>query len=187
MTILNKQLLHITVEIIVIAGVIFYFSYRHKKLVTRLEEVTKQLEIQAEVIERHEQIINQLITTIQSRSVTNNQVKSKPNENKKPVKRQDSKKNDTKIKQKTLVTKKEQSHEDEDEDENENEYDGDEYDEEEQTQHLIKNKSSNVSFDKKSQIYEFTENSSSEHDSDLDTEIASELNELNEDGLKKKV
>ena len=43
MTILNKQLLHITVEIIVIAGVIFYFSYRHKKLVTRLEEVTKQL------------------------------------------------------------------------------------------------------------------------------------------------
>jgi Tfp pilus assembly protein PilE len=172
MTILNKQLLHITVEIIVIAGVIFYFSYRHKKLVTRLEEVTKQLEIQAEVIERHEQIINQLIMTIQSSAQhsVSNQVSNQVSNNNQHKK---TKKSEKKLKQKP---KKEEQYEEEDED-----------DEEEEEQKIIKNKTPNVSFDKKPQIYEFTENSSSDHDSDLDTEIASELNELNEDGLKKKV
>ena len=43
----------------------------------------------------------------------------------------------------------------------------------------------NVSFNKKPQIYEYTGDTSSDHDSELDTEIASELNEL-EEGLKKK-
>ena len=169
MTILNKQLLHITVEIIVIAGVIFYFSYRHKKLVTRLEEVTKQLEIQAEVIERHEQIINQLIMTIQASAQhpVSNQVSNQVSNNNQHKK---TKKSEKKLKQKP----KKEEEDDDDEDE-------------EEEQKIIKNKTPNVSFDKKPQIYEFTENSSSDHDSDLDTEIASELNELNEDGLKKKV
>ena len=58
---INKQILHIVVEIIVISGVIIYFSYKHKKLVTRVEELYKQLEIQNEIIQKHEQIINQLM------------------------------------------------------------------------------------------------------------------------------
>ena len=152
---------------------IFYFSYRHKKLVTRLEEVTKQLEIQAEIIERHEQIINQLIMTIQTSA--QNPVRNKVSSNNQHKK---TKKSEKKLKQKP---KKQEQYEEEEEEDEEDE------DEEEVEQKIIKNKTPNVSFDKKPQIYEFTENSSSDHDSDLDTEIASELNELNEDGLKKKV
>jgi hypothetical protein len=188
---INKQILHIVVEIIVISGVIIYFSYKHKKLVTRVEELSKQLEIQNEIIQKHEQIINQLIMSIQSARSNkvnsqhytgddNNDDVCKP---KKINKHKDSNVSKKITKQKILITKQKEEEEEEEEEE-----EPQEDDEEEVEKQILKNKPrsvNNVSFNKKPQIYEYTGDTSSEHESELDTEIASELNEL-EEGLKKK-
>jgi hypothetical protein len=184
---INKQILHIVVEIIFISGVIIYFSYKHKKLVTRVEELSKQLEIQNEIIQKHEQIINQLIMSIQSAGSNkvnsqhyagddNNDDVCKP---KKINKHKDSNVSKKITKQKILITKQEEEEEEEEEPQEE---------EDEVEKQILKNKPrsvNNVSFNKKPQIYEYTGDTSSDHDSELDTEIASELNEL-EEGLKKK-
>ena len=181
---INKQILHIVVEIIVISGVIIYFSYKHKKLVTRVEELSKQLEIQNEIIQKHEQIINQLIMSIQSAgsNKVNYQRYTEDDNECKPKKiNKDSNVSKKITKQKILITKQEEEEEEEQEDEEVEEV-------EEVEKQVLKNKQrsvSNVSFNKKPQIYEYTGDTSSDHDSELDTEIASELNEL-EEGLKKK-
>ena len=186
---INKQILHIVVEIIVISGVAIYFSYKHKKLVTRVEELYKQLEIQNEIIQKHEQIINQLIMSIQSSG--SNKVNSQHytgdyrNDGQKPKKinkHKDSNVSKKITKQKILITKQEEEDDDDEQEEPQ------EQEEEEVEKQILKNKPrsfNNVSFNKKPQIYEYTGDTSSEHESELDTEIASELNEL-EEGLKKK-
>ena len=190
---INKQILHIVVEIIVISGVAIYFSYKHKKLVTRVEELYKQLEIQNEIIQKHEQIINQLIMSIQSsgsNKVNYHHYTGDSNDDgckpKKINKHKDSNVSKKITKQKILITKQE---EDDDEQEEPHEQEEHQEDEEEEVEkQILKNKPrsvNNVSFNKKPQIYEYTGDTSSEHESELDTEIASELNEL-EEGLKKK-
>jgi hypothetical protein len=186
---INKQILHIVVEIIVISGVIFYFSYKHKKLITRVEELSKQLEIQNEIIQKHEQIINQLIMSIQS--ARSNKVNSQYYtgdddgcKSKKINKHKDSNVSKKITKQKILIPKQEEEADDQEDEEQEYE----EQEDEEVEKQILKNKprsSNNVSFNKKPQIYEYTGETSSDRDSELDTEIASELNEL-EEGLKKK-
>jgi hypothetical protein len=192
---INKQILHIVVEIIVISGVIIYFSYKHKKLVTRVEELSKQLEIQNEIIQKHEQIINQLIMSIQSagsnkvnsQCYTGNDSNDAGCKPKKINKHKDSNVSKKITKQKILITKQKQE-EEEEEEEQEQEEPQEEEEEYEVEKQILKNKPrsvNNVSFNKKPQIYEYTGDTSSDHDSELDTEIASELNEL-EEGLKKK-
>lgn len=59
----NKQLfIHIATEMIVIVGVFFYFSQKHRKLLGNIEELSQRLEEQEEIIQKHDKLIQKLIS-----------------------------------------------------------------------------------------------------------------------------
>jgi len=64
----NKQIIHIATEIIVILGVTFYFSSKNKKLLEHIEDLSQRLEEQEDLIQKHEQIIKQLVNAINSQN-----------------------------------------------------------------------------------------------------------------------
>lgn len=57
----NKQVAHIATEIVVLIGLTFYFSSKNKKLLEHIEDLSQRLEDQEDIIQKHEQIINQLL------------------------------------------------------------------------------------------------------------------------------
>lgn len=57
----NNQIIHITAEVIIITGVCFYFSRKTKALNNRIDILTQKLEEQQELINKHEDIISQLL------------------------------------------------------------------------------------------------------------------------------
>jgi hypothetical protein len=60
----NKQLIHIAAEIILFVGVTFYFSSKTRKLQQHIDDLSQKLEEQQDTIQKHEQIIRQLIDTV---------------------------------------------------------------------------------------------------------------------------
>ena len=167
----NKQIIHIVTEVAIIAGVIFLFSSKNKKLLEHIENLSKRLDEQNELIQKHEQIIRQLIT------VVNNPVSQThhPN-NHKQTSQQKSKSKSlnhlTQQKRKSLSPLKHNQ----------------------SPQQKLKSLStssnrqkSEVSVDDNEKFFE-QEKSSDEDDSDLDAEIADELHELQQqDNLKKRI
>ena len=74
----NKQIIHIAAEMIVITGVVFYFSSKNKKLLEYIENLSVRLDEQDKLIQKHEQVIIQLVATINNTaSVKNSSRKSK--------------------------------------------------------------------------------------------------------------
>ena len=61
----NKQIIHIATEVITIVGLSIYFSRQNKKLFDSIEILTKSLNEQNEIIQKHENMINKLVETIQ--------------------------------------------------------------------------------------------------------------------------
>ena len=57
----KKHIIHMITEVVVILGVIFYFSSKNKKLLNHIENLSKRLEEQEDIIQKHEKIITQLI------------------------------------------------------------------------------------------------------------------------------
>ena len=78
----NKQIVHIATEIVVLIGITFYFSSKNKKLLEHIEDLSQRLEEQEDMIQKHEQIINHLVQVINNRPDTghgsNNAHTSKP-------------------------------------------------------------------------------------------------------------
>jgi hypothetical protein len=62
----NKQIIHIAAEILVLVGITFYFSSKNKKLSEHIEDLSQRLEDQEDLIQKHEQIIRQLVQRINS-------------------------------------------------------------------------------------------------------------------------
>lgn len=167
----NKQIIHIAIEVIIIAGIVFYFSSKNKKLLQHIENLSQRLEEQDELLQKHEKIINQLVIKINNRPsvVTQNVQTIQPS---------------SKEQNKSLATKKKiSSHVEFDETEIINK------DENKKMSSPFSNKVKHVEFADIKVINEdeHSEEYSSENESDLDAEIADELNELEqEDSLKKK-
>jgi hypothetical protein len=62
----RKEIIHIVVEVVVLAGITFYFSSKNKKLLDNIQVLSKKLEEQSEIIQKHEHIIMQLVKSVQS-------------------------------------------------------------------------------------------------------------------------
>ena len=60
----NKQIAHVATEIVVLIGLTFYFSSKNKKLLEHIEDLSQRLEDQEDTIQKHEQIINELVKLV---------------------------------------------------------------------------------------------------------------------------
>lgn len=72
----NKEILILVGEIAVVAGVCFYFSRKNKQLSTQLEILAKKFEEQQQLINKHEEIIHQLIQITQQQQAMLEQLNS---------------------------------------------------------------------------------------------------------------
>lgn len=63
----NKQLVHIGAEVVVFAGLTFYFSKKNAKLMGHIAELSQRLEEQEDHINKLETAINNIGTLLQNR------------------------------------------------------------------------------------------------------------------------
>jgi hypothetical protein len=56
----NKQIIHLVTEVVVLIGIIFYFSSKNRKLLSHIEDLSQRLEEQEDIIQKHDQIIKRL-------------------------------------------------------------------------------------------------------------------------------
>lgn len=158
----NKQIIHIASEIVVIIGITFYFSSKNRKLLEHIEDLSQRLEEQEDLIQKHEQIIKQLVQVVNTRVSTN---PPKPS-----------------IHQEYSYSKSQPF--------NQDQYSNSKSHIRKKYTKKHKKKSISPSYQNKDDYIDNTqivELSDSEQDSDLDAEIADELNELIDDNssLKK--
>ena len=71
----NKQVIHIVSEVIVLTGIIYYFSYKNKKLMTCIQELTDRLNTQEDMIKKQNQIIKELSDKVNYINVNSNTYK----------------------------------------------------------------------------------------------------------------
>ena len=156
----NKQIIHIATEIVALIGIIFYFSSKNKKLLEHIEDLSQRLEDQEDLIQKHEQIIRQLVQAVNTKRPQLSPNTSIPKTSPKP---KNTKRKKTPSPQKLP---------------------------------LARPVKSNIQFDDDEEVEEthepvqqaVVEEYSSDDDSDLDAEIADELEELQQqDGLKKRI
>jgi hypothetical protein len=62
----NKQIIHVVSEAIIICSVCYYFNSKMKAMMAHIEDLSIKLEEQSGIIDRHEQIIRQLVDVINS-------------------------------------------------------------------------------------------------------------------------
>ena len=67
----NKQLMHITAEVIVVIGIIYYINQKNKALSKDIDKLVQRIEEQEDIIQRHEQLIKRLIETLEKSNKTN--------------------------------------------------------------------------------------------------------------------
>jgi hypothetical protein len=65
----NKQIAHVATEIVVLLGITFYFSSKNKKLLEHIEDLSQRLEDQEDSIQKHDQIIKQLVQIVNNINV----------------------------------------------------------------------------------------------------------------------
>ena len=81
----NKQIIHIATEVVVLIGLTFYFSSKNKKLMEHIEDLSQRLEDQEDLIQKHEQIIRQLVQAVNKQNGNqSHQSKLHPKKSKKP-------------------------------------------------------------------------------------------------------
>ena len=155
----KKDIIHIATEIVVFIGITFYFSSKNKKLLEHIEDLSKRLEEQEDIVQKHEKIIIQLVQTINNpRGVGQGVGVYKHQPRQQHITPSCSLiKTNKKINSLPKVSFKKNQAQDEDNDEEEDDDDDDD-DDEYETQAFVENES--------------------ELDSDLDKEIAEELKEL---------
>ncbi len=60
----NKQMVHIASEVVVLLGLTFYFNQKNKKMMGHIEDLAQRLEDQEDLLQKHEQVIKNLVTFI---------------------------------------------------------------------------------------------------------------------------
>ena len=71
----NKQIIHIATEVITIIGLTIYFSRQNKILRESIEVLTNNYNEQTEIIKKHEDMINNLLETVQKLILQQQQIK----------------------------------------------------------------------------------------------------------------
>ena len=56
----NKQMIHIASEIIVLGGLIYYFNQKNKKLLSHIQDLSRKIEDQEGILQKHEEIIRKM-------------------------------------------------------------------------------------------------------------------------------
>ena len=165
----NKQIIHIATEIVVLIGITFYFSSKNKKLSTHIEDLSQRLEEQEDLIQNHERIIRQLVQAMNSQNGAS-----------KPVSQQPPKKGKSGVKFKTPSPQSRPQHQSRQVSPPRQERQVSP----ERSQSPVQVFEDNEEIEEQKQT---VEEYSSEDDSDLDDEIAEELQELQQQvGLKKR-
>jgi len=72
----NKQIIHIVCEIIVIIGIVFYFSQKNKKLMNHINDLTQRLEDLEDTVQKQEKNITKLLSIIEKLNVPQKQNKN---------------------------------------------------------------------------------------------------------------
>lgn len=160
----KKHMIHILIEVVVLVALTFYFSSKNKKLLEHIEDLSKRLEEQEELVQNHEKIIQQLVENVNK----NKEVYKKQSPSNVKYTKQSNRKN----KDKVLL-------------ENKKNIQDMFYTQDEDVKPKLKNKI----FSNEEKIKLISDSDTS----DLDNEIAQELDELNvnsekdtEDDLKKR-
>lgn len=74
----KKDIIHIATEVVILSGITFYFCSKNKKLSAHIEELSKRLEEQEDIIQKHEKLITQLLQKVNNyQSFTNVQPSQK--------------------------------------------------------------------------------------------------------------
>jgi len=60
----KKEIIHIASEIIVIVGIVYYFNQKNKKLLAHIEDLVQRIEDQEDLLQKHEQIIKNLVENL---------------------------------------------------------------------------------------------------------------------------
>lgn len=173
----NKQLIHIATEVVALIALIFYFSSKNKKLMQYIEDLSQRLEDQEDLIQKHEQIIRQLVQAVNAQNGNQPQPSRSQPSGSQPSRSQPSGSQPKKSKKSKMSNLSSSTSRDQIEiltpptvhfDDNNNEI-------VEDIQHV-------------KPVVELVKSSDDDSDSDLDNEIAEELQELQsqqEEGLKK--
>jgi hypothetical protein len=155
-----KQIIHIATEVVVIVGITVYLTMKQKKMMSHIDNLTKQLQEQEKMIQQHEHVIRQLVVAMNNTPQLEKPPKHKNKSVKKPPPPQ------------SVPNKKLRFQEPEE-------------DKDEDTPHIYETEDEEKEDEEKEKIKELD---SSENDSDLDAEIADELSELAQNGgLKKRI
>lgn len=156
----NKQIVHIATEIVVLIGITFYFSSKNKKLLGHIEDLSQRLEDQEDMIQKHEQIIKQLVQVINNKSPGPKSAHVSPKHNQPSQQQRHSPSNRKHRRHRSEEHKREST-------------------QKSHKKHL--SPPPQHIYEDDEQVYEkINDEVSSEDDSELDAEIAEELNELNE-------
>lgn len=60
----KSMLIHLAVESVIILAITFYFSQKNKKLMCHINDLIERIEEQEDIIQKHEQLINNLSNAI---------------------------------------------------------------------------------------------------------------------------
>lgn len=180
----NKQLIHVAAEVVLFVGMFYYISSKTKKLNNHIEDLVQKIDEQEELLQKHEQIIKQLVGAI-------NQM---PRQMMHPPPQQTHKRRPSPPPKKKSKRRTPQQQptvrfnlSDEDDSVNQDEY----------KSHASRQKSHNFAQPPPESLVESLvepfagnldaqEESDEDKDSDLEAEITEELSELQDQGLKKR-
>lgn len=76
----NKQLMHVAAEVVVLIGIIYYINQKNATCAKNIDKLVQRIEEQEDIIQRHEQLINKLISALES--TTSSRVPEGPVNNK---------------------------------------------------------------------------------------------------------
>lgn len=72
----NKQMIHIATEIVIFAGVIYYFNQKNEKLLSQIQDLFHKMEEQEELLQRHEEIIKKMAALINEQKIKSSAVET---------------------------------------------------------------------------------------------------------------
>ena len=71
-------MIHIVSEVVVVVALTFYFNQKNKKLMAHIEDLAQRVEEQEDLLQKHEQIIKQLVDHISKQQTVIQQKVAQP-------------------------------------------------------------------------------------------------------------
>jgi hypothetical protein len=67
----NKQMIHIASEIVALIGLTFYFNQKNKKLLGHIENLAQKIEEQEDLLQKHEHVIKKMLEFMNEKDTNN--------------------------------------------------------------------------------------------------------------------